>query len=228
MVTGRYLAMRLAEFNRDEVIPPKSAWMVCPFSPDWATPPALPPSCLLILTDEVMPKDGISPQLADQICQSVQAMGCAGVVLDFQQPRKSEAAAFAARLVSALPCPVAVSEGYAVGLDCPVFLSPCPHHTPLREHLAPWQGRQVWLDLAVDAQVLTLTPTGADCSPLPLSACPPEGHREERLHCHYAIETRDNYARFTLWRTTEDVDTLMEEAETLGIQTFVGLWQELG
>ena len=232
MATSIYLAMRLAEFADYQPPPPNAAWMACPFSPEWeqfvCDPPALPPGAILILTDEVMPETPNFKDCSELICQVAQAMDCAGVVLDFQKPNTTQTAAFAARLVAALPCLVAVSEAYAAGLDCPVFLSPCPHHTPLTEHLAPWQGREVWLDLAVDAEILTLTPKGADIAPLPLSACPPEGHREERLHCHYSIETGDDFARFTLWRTKEDVDALMEEAETLGIQTFVGLWQELG
>lgn len=224
MATGRYLAMQRAEFDEENSIPGQCAWMVCPVSPEWMSPPPFPPGSLLILTDERIPVD------ADwaQICQAVRAMDCAGVVLDFQKSKTEQTVAFAARLVSALPCPVAVSEVYADGLDCPVFLSPCPHHTPLAEHLAPWQGREVWLDLAVDAEVITLTAEGAAISPLPLSACPENGHREETLHCHYSIETGADFARFTLWRTTEDLERLQQAAEALGIHTFVGLWQELG
>jgi len=224
MATGRYLAMRWAEFAEENRIPEKYAWMVCPFSPEWRTPPALPPGSLLILTDEKPPAE----MDQEQICQTVQAMDCAGVVLDFQKPKTKQTAAFATRLVSALPCPVAVSEGYAAELDCPVFLSPCPHHVPLQEHLAPWQGRELWLDLARDAETITLTKDGCSILPLPLGEIPEGGFADERLRCHYRAETGDDFARFTLWRTTEDVDALMEEAETLGIQTFVGLWQELG
>lgn len=224
MATGRYLAMRLAEFDPNGEIPPKTAWMVCPFSPEWTTPPALAPGSLLILTDEELPAEIDQ----EQIGQAVRAMDCAGVVLDFQKQKTAQTAAFAARLTASLPCPVAVSEAYAAGLDCPVFLSPCPHHVPLSEHLAPWQGREVWLDLAVDAEVITLTAEGAVISPMVPEESPPLCHREERLHCHYSIETETDCARFTLWRTKEDVDNLQQKAEALGIKTFVGLRQELG
>ena len=185
--------------------------------------PSPPARFLLILTDEKPPAETDQ----EQICQTVQAMDCAGVVLDFQKQKTAQTAAFAARLVSALPCPVAVSEGYAAELDCPVFLSPCPHHTPLWEHLAPWQGRELWLDLARDAETITLTKDGCSILPLPLGEIPEEGFADERLHCHYRAETGDDFARFTLWRTKEDVDDLQQAAEALGIHTFAGLRQEL-
>lgn len=223
MATGRYLAMRLAEFDPNGEIPPKTAWMVCPFSPDWTMPPALPSGSLLILTDEQIPVDADW----EQILQAVRAMDCAGVVLDFQKQKTAQTAAFAARLVSTLPCPVAISEAYAASLDCPVFLSPCPHHVPLQEHLAPWAGREIWLDLAVDAEIITLTAEGAVIAPVVPEESPPLCHREERLHCHYSIETGEDFARFTLWRTKEDVDNLQLAAEALGVHTFVGLRQEL-
>ena len=223
MATERYLAMRLAEFDPNGEIPQKTAWMVCPFSPEWTTPPALAPGSLLILTDEQIPVDADW----EQILQAVQAMDCGGVVLDFQKPKAEQTAAFAAQLTASLPCPVAVSEAYAAGLDCPVFLSPCPHHVPLQEHLAPWAGREIWLDLAVDAEIITLTAEGAVIAPVVPEESPPLCHREERLHCHYSIETGTDFARFTLCRTKEDVDNLQLAAEALGVHTFVGLRQEL-
>ena len=48
-----------------------------------------------------------------------------------------------------------------------------------------------------------------------------------QLHCHYTIETNEKAARFTLWRTKEDLEALLEEAEKSGIVGYVGLYQEL-
>ena len=98
----------------------------------------------------------------------------------------------------------------------------------MQEHFAPWAGREIWLDLAVDAEIITLTAEGAVIAPVVLEESPPLCHREERLHCHYSIETGEDFARFTLWRTKEDVDNLQLAAEALGVHTFVGLRQELG
>ena len=61
-----------------------------------------------------------------------------------------------------------------------------------------------------------------------VSPTEPEGFHEPKLHCHYHIQLIDQKAEFTLYRTREDLDTLLEEAEALGISAAVGLWQELG
>ena len=231
MEIGPYLAMTAAEFAGPEDFPAKSAWMACHFSP-YSTgltnlPPALPPGSLLILNDRVPLWDHDPGRIAAQMGQTVKSLDCAGVLLDFQRPVTDEAMAMAEYLVSSLPCPVGVSESYGANLDCPVFLSPCPHHTPLAEHLAPWTGRAVWLDLAVDGETITLTKDGCVILPLPLGEIPEGGFGDESLHCHYRTETGDDFARFTLWRTREDLQALAREAEELGVKALVGLWQEL-
>jgi len=230
MATEVYLAMTAADFCTGAPVSVRTGWLDCHFSPEErglaGIPPALPAGSLLVLTDR-LPIDGHDPlRIAGQLDQALAALDCRGLLLDFQRPGVQEAAELAAYLVCVLSCPVAVSEPYAPGLDCPVFLSPCPHHTHLKEHIAPWAGREVWLDLAVDGEVITLTPKGADISPLSLGNIPEGGHREESLHCHYAIETGADFARFTLWRTREDAQALAREAEGLGVRTLVGLWRE--
>ena len=55
----------------------------------------------------------------------------------------------------------------------------------------------------------------------------PGGHRDEKLHCHYQIHTDADSARFTLFRTPEDLDELLIEGEALGVTRAVGLYQEL-
>ena len=230
MEIGPYLAMTGAEFAAAGQLPPKTAWMACHFSP-YNTglanlPPALPAGSLLILNDRV-PLWGHDPaRVAAQLKQAVDTMDCAGLLLDFQRPDHAEATTMAEFLVSALPCPVAVSEHYAAGLDCPVFLSPCPHHTHLKEHISPWAGREVWLDLAVDGSTITLTKDGCSMFSLPLGELPEGGFCDAPLHCHYRTETGDDFARFILWRTQEDMQALAREAEELGVKTLVGLWQE--
>ena len=231
MAVKHYLAMTAAEFAAVQDPPADIAWMACHFSP-YGTglsnlPPSLPPGSLLILNDRI-PIIGHSPQrIANQIKQAVDTMDCAGVLLDFQNPEVKALAALSEYLVSELPCPVAVSDEYAGSLACPVFLSPCPHHTHLQEHIAPWGGRQLWLDWAGDAETITLTKDGASIHPLPLGEIPEGGHWDEKLHCHYSIENGPDSARFTLWRTKDDLENLAREAEELGIHTLVGLYQEL-
>lgn len=232
MAIQRYLAMTAAEIAENSALPEKTGWMACQFSP-WSAglsnlPGSLPPGSLLILND-FTPIDGHDPSVVGaQLRHCVESLQCSGVLLDFQRPEVQETAELAAFLVSALPCPVAVSQGYAGELDCPVFLSPVPHHTTLGDHLAPWQGRELWLDTALDGEIITLTEKGTATTPLPPGPLPAHGHREPQLHCHYQIELSESQAGFTLWRTREDLEALLEEAEGLGVKTAVGLFQELG
>lgn len=232
MAIKRYLAMTAAEIQSSDPLPPNIAWMACHFSP-YTTglsnrPRELPPNSLLILND-VTPIHGHDPDLvASQLLELVEGLGCMGVLLDFQRAGYPDTVDLARALIDTLPCPVAVSELYAEELGCPIFLPPGPLHQSLAEYLGPWQGREVWLEMALDSEIITLTESGAAISPLAADSSLEGGHREEALHCHYRIELEENTARFTLWRTREDLEGLMEEAEALGIKTAVGLYQEIG
>lgn len=232
MAIKRYLAMTAAEIEGNPAVPFPIGWMACQFSPYSQglsnLPGTLPPGSLLILND-FTPMDGHDPSVVGaQLRQCADSLQCSGVLLDFQRPEIQETAELAAFLVSALPRPVAVSLCRAGELNCPVFLPPAPHHVPLRDYLAPWQDREVWLDLAPDGEIITLTEKGTVTAPLPPGPLPAHGHREPQLHCHYQIELSESQAVFTLWRTREDLEALLEEAEGLGVKTAVGLFQELG
>ena len=230
MAIAPFLAMTGAEIQNVTDLPRKIAWLGCHFSQsaDGLSnfPPWLPEGSLLIL-DDSSPMDGHNPQLVcRQATQIVTQWECAGVLLDFQRPNQQEAAQMAAAIVSALPCPVAVSACYGADLDCPIFLPPIPVSTPLDEALAPWKGRECWLELALNGECISVTQTGAAVSDL--MQLPPDGFPEESLHCHYSLDLGENQAKWALWRTKEDIVSLLEEAEKLGVTTAVGLWQELG
>ena len=231
MAIRRYFAMTAAEIRGNPLLPPGTAWMACHFSP-YGTglsnlPRDLPPGALLTLNDRT-PIHGHDPdRIAGQLAEAVTSLDCWGVLLDFQRPGVEEIAALAGHLAQALPCPVAVSDLYARELNCPVFLSPVPADMALGDYLAPWQGREVWLDLALDGEVITLTEKGAAAAPLLPGTVLEGGQQEETLHCHYQIALSDSDAKFSLWRTAEDLERLLAEAEELGVTTAVGLYQEL-
>lgn len=229
MAIRPFLAMTAAEIHNTPQIPDRIGWMACHFSPYSLglanRPKALPAGSLLILND-VIPVCGHEPEVvAAQLLEGVDAFSCFGVLLDFQRPHSLETERMAAFLSEALPCPLAVSEPYAGNLTCPVFLSPLPLHLPLKEYTAPWKGREIWLELAMDAEEIHLTEAGAAVTPLPCTINE-TGHQDNTLHCHYRIELTEDAARFTLWRTKEDIDSLLEEAKGLGITAAVGLYQE--
>lgn len=225
-----YLAMTAAEF--DPIAPPGCpiGWMACHFSP-YGTglsnlPEALPKGSLLILNDRT-PVFGHSPErIARQLATVAEQFQCSGILLDFQRPEEAQIPAIAAA-VTALSFPVAVTPAYAEGLTCGVFLPPAPMTVPMAEYVAPWKGRTVWLEVATQHQCIRVSETGSqeipwDGDTLP---CP---HTDDILHCQYRMEVAAGHIDFFLRREAQHLGPLMEEASSLGVRQFVGLYQQLG
>ncbi len=228
MALPLYLALTAAEMAGN-LPSDRMAYMACHFSPGGPglsnLPPELPPGAILILDDST-PIDGHDPDLILKLlAEQVERHRCESVLLDFQRTGIEGQQELASFLAKSLPCPLGVSEQYAQGLPCPVFLSPLPPDKPLAEYLKPWQGRDIWLEAALDGITLTLTEQG--CTASPLFGFPENGRSNDKLHCHYTIETDRQSAIFQLWRTREDLDTLLKDAEIDGITKVIGLWQEL-
>ena len=229
MALPLYLAQTAAEMAGN----PHSghpAWMACHFSSGGKglsnLPEMLPAGAMLILDDST-PLDGHDPALiAAQLSEVIAGQRCESLLLDFQRPLIPGQQELAKLLIASLPCPVGVSEAYARALACPVFLSPVPPDQRLSDHLTPWQGREIWLEAALDGLMLTLTEAG--CSVEALCDFPEDGLAEDMLHCHYTIETAADSAIFRLWRTRADLENLLKEAEARNITKAIGLWQELG
>ena len=231
MAIAPFLAMTAAEMYAVSSLPSKVAWMACHFSPYGLglsnLPQALPTGSLL-LVDDVTPPHGHDPVLiAKQLSACAERLQCSGILLDFQRGGCRETKSIAAHLTAALSYPTAVSEPYAEGLSCPIFLPYLPPSVSLEAYHQPWKGREVWLELSLDSEIITLTEKGTQTLLLPYSDLQQAGFAEQSLHCHYSIQTNEKSARFTLWRTKEDLNELLEEAESLGITAAVGLYQEL-
>ena len=228
MALPLYLAQTVAEMAGN----PHSghlAWMACHFSSGSRglsnLPEMLPAGAMLILDDST-PLDGHDPALiAAQLSEVIAGQRCESLLLDFQRPQIPEQQELAELLIASLPCPVGVSEAYAQVLSCPVFLSPVPPDQRLSDHLTPWQGREIWLEAALDGLMLTLTEAG--CSVEALYDFPEDGLAEEQFHCHYTVGTTADSAIFRLWRTRADLENLLKEAEAQNITKAIGLWQEL-
>lgn len=231
MVLPLYLAMNASEINTLPT-PERCAWMACHFSP-WGCgisnlPDTLPPASMLILNDR-LPCQGHSPGLiADQILEAVSRMKCESLLLDLQRPDNPETAAVVSALLDTLPCSVAVSECYAAGRDCPVFLPPAPLHIPAEEYLAPWQNQTIWMEAGLCQERITVTEAGTAFSPqFPLDI-PEGGFWDEGLHCQYHTAARESEITFTLFDTPESLPGKLEQLHCLGVSRFVGLFQELG
>ena len=231
MALPLYLALTAAEFQNCSQLPERAAWMAChysPYSPGLSNCPGqLPEGGMLILNDRT-PAQGHDPErILRQLRDLWNSLHYKYMLLDFQRPDSPENAAVAKAISAALPCPVGVSALYAGKLDCPVFLPPVPHHIPLQEYLAPWKDREIWLEAALDAEVITVTESGSICAPLPRAGQPADGLTDPLLHCHYQIHPQEDRIDFTLCRTQEDLRALLREAEAFGITLAAGLWQEL-
>ena len=232
MAIAPFLAMTAAEIYAASRLPPKTAWMACHFSPYGLglsnLPQKLPPGSLLMI-DDITPPHGHDPGfIAEQVTDCAEAFQCCGILLDFQRNGSEETRALAAHLVQALSCPVIVSEGYGEDLDCPIVLPPLLPSEPLEKYLSRWKDREIWLELGLEGEILTLTEEGCQVASLPCPASEPEGFSDEKLHCHYAIDIAEKSVSFTLWRTIKDFEPLLTEAEALGVTGAVGLYQELG
>lgn len=226
-----YLAMTAAEISACGALPATFAWMACHFSPGTQglsnLPAVLPPGAMLILNDRD-PIQGHSADLvACQLLDAVSRLECESVLLDFQRPPETASMAVVEALVRQLPCPVAVSEGFATGFDCPVFISPGPLHIPVREHLAPWQGREIWLEAALTQQTITVTESGAQYASVFPTDHLQDGFYDKMLCCNYRTNITDSQVEFTLFDTPQTLLQKLELARPLGATRAVGLYQEL-
>ena len=228
MAIQRFLAFTEAEMGGISDLPEKIAWMGLHFSshfPGITPPPAsLPSGSLLILDDRIPLKNQDLELICRELLGFISEFSSPALLLDFQRPKSALTEALVNRLAASLP--VILPPEYADGRECPVFLPPVPPDTSLAEFLRPWSGREIWLELALDGQEITLTESGALSRPLPYATPCAPAHREERLHCHYHMHIGQEEVRFTLWRTREDAEALVAEAEEFGVMGCVGLWQE--
>ena len=223
-----YLAMTAAEFRKNPQVSSKIAWMACHFSP-YGTglsncPQSLPEGSMLIVNDRT-PICGHDPDLiCAQLESLVESLHCSSIYLDMQRPGDSQTARLVETIVSTLSCPVGVSVWYASGLNCPICLPPVPLLCPLAQHLQPWEGREIWLELATETARYTVTADGCRRSDAPMIGEFP--FRDLALHCRYRIEATEDAVHFTLSRQKEDLEEWIENAGN--VQTFLGLYQELG
>lgn len=223
-----YIAMTAEELSAASSLPPRLAWMACHFSCYGLglsnMPTRLPPGSLLILNDRT-PICGHDPAYIRSQLEGFSEIG--GLLLDLQRPGDRETANLVAALTQAPPWPVAVTEHYARDADCAVFLSPPPLHKPLQEYIAPWAGRALWLEVAVGSVTVTVTRQGSSFQPGPVCPVPEPAFEEDRLHMRYHVAVQPQAAVFTLVQTPEHLPALLQEAEMLGIQRAVGLYQQL-
>ena len=225
-----YLAMTEAEIRANSTLPHHLAFMACHFSP-YGTglvniPQRLPKGSILIVNDRV-PVLHHDPQvILHQLQEVCRQLSLRGILLDFEISNCQKEREIVHTLANALPCPVCVSESYGEALTCPVFVTP-PLHRSLQNTLKKWHGREIWLDVSLYRQQYLLTREG--CTPKVCSICPDGTYfTDEKLCCSYTFSLTEQDATFTLKRGRQEIDALMQQAESLNVALCVGLYQQLG
>ena len=230
MALPLYLAM-----TREEIAayppPANLAFMACHFSPYGKgltdLPEQLPPGSMLILDDRI-PVWNHDPQLiVKELASVIDSLGCCSLLLDFQRPGDPLMADITHNIIDTLPCPVAVSEAYAEGVSSTVLLGTPKANMPLTAGIQAWPGREWWLEIAPEVIRYTVTKDTSTWEEV-AEAEKSYQHKDTRLCCSYRIDLQEDRALFTIGRTWDDLQKLMAQAEELGIQKAVGLYQQLG
>lgn len=225
-----YLAMTPEEFANSSSLPKHIAWMSCRFSTETTgltqLPRQLPAGSILVLEDSI-PPSGHDPVVILRDAEPY-LRDLRGILLDFQKPDNPETAAIAKALATALPCPVGISQFYASGLDCPIFLPPAPLHIPLEEYLAPYTNREIWLEAALCREEILVTETGTEFRSISSAQELSGSFYDHTLHCNYRTQLSGNAVTFTLFDTRTSLQEKLAHAQSLGVKLTIGLWQELG
>ena len=228
MAIAMYLAQTPWEFDQNSNKNTNLAWMSCRFSPSHTglshIPQQLPENTLLILDDMTPPQDHDEDAIHSTLSEIIKKFHCPGILLDFQRPDHPNSLRMIQKLLT-LPCPVIVSDIYAKGLDCSVFLPPIPPYVTPEDYCRPWKNREIWLEIGIQTQTLTLTAQGCqiiDCTYDQHLKLP---HFDPNLCCHYDFTICDSQASFTLHRTKADNTSLLSSLEQLGVKGCVGLYE---
>lgn len=224
-----YLAMTQGEFLRCQHFPEHIAWMESSFSPSGSglhqLPKSLVPESLLMVTDQFPPNNHNPQLIIQQLIRTAKEFSISGVVLDFQRPFCQEIARIADAIRESLPCPVAVTPPYATTKSSTVFLPPVPVNLSANKYLAPFAGREIWLETELRGLEMTVTGNGCTSTPLESPLC---GNifEDSLCRCHYTIDIEEDRAVFSLRRSREDLQALLSDAEKMGVTKALGLYQE--
>lgn len=227
-----YLAMTCAEFSATAEVGAPIAWMACHFSCYGAglsnLPPKLPKGSVVIVNDRTPPHGHDMDTVLLQLQRIEKEQEDISFLFDFQRPGDRELTQLVSCLDQALSRPFAVSEGYAENTGCAVFIQAPPPHLSLKNRITGYQGREIWLELALETEKATVSNDGCQFSLLADTALKEPVFYNTELICRYHTDIFSQHAEFTMQRGKEEINALLQEAEALKIQTAVGLYQQLG
>ena len=226
----RYLALTASEFAASDTLPEPPAWMACHFS-SYGTglsniPDTLPSGSMIIVNDRTPPHGHDQNKIAQQLNLLASKFNIQYFLLDFQQENNQETASLVAELPDKIDGTVAVTEAYANYSNCPVFLTcPLPHQR-LTDSIKQWHGRELWLELGAESEIITITDKEARIEFLQENILSEKDRIDASLHSRYRTEIFEGHARITLERSPRELLALLEEASAHGIKIAVGLYQQ--
>lgn len=226
MILPIYLAMTPRQLEKSPQFLEKKAYMSCHFSASGQglsnVPSKLPKDTTLILDDSTP----VNCHDLSKILADIKALDPARVLLDMQRPATEESSAIVKGIIENLPCPVGVSIIYAGNYDCPVFVPPIPVWTEPEKYLSTWQGREIWLELSVDAVLAKITEKGTDFFWAEQVPNDLPTFYSEQLYCHYCGREKEDHIDYFLWRTANDCRKLAEHSAKFGVTAAIGLFQQ--
>jgi len=207
----------------------KTAWFGCRLSPYGAgiisTSSAVKSCDMLILTDETPIAEHDPQQVAAELVHMANSLGCEKLLIDFQRQPTVYSSAIIKEVLRRSPVPTGVSDLHAKELLCPVFLSAPPLWDSLEDHIAPWKGREIWLEAATDAACVTVSKSGSAYRQSdPIEDHP---HFDSATCTAYAFNMDKGTAYFHLRRGKSELMKLLDKATDCSIQTVIGLYQQL-
>lgn len=226
-----YLAMTDSEIDMHPSGITHCAYMACRFSPSsigLCKPYAIIPSGSVLMLDDQFPFRDHNPDIIlMELRELITQHSCESLLLDFERRDDPELDRLASYIIDRIQIPIAAPPCYAKNRKCAVFLPPLPPDTDLKSHMRPWEGQEVWLEVALDGLDVTVTKNGAKAVYVPHPDMHGNMHRDPNLMCHYSIHPGERQFLFHLQRNNEDIMELMSRAEAMGVSRFIGLYQEL-
>lgn len=239
MSIALYLAMTATDFSHCPLLPEPVAWMALHFSAGGRglsnCPAALPPGSLLILDDQI-PWAGHS---GDMVCRTVEALllntGSMGLLLDFERPARPETRSLAAALAACcrdLGRAIAMPPDYLEGGEAAVFLPAPPCYADPAKVMAPWQGREVWLEAALTGYQAEIRAGGVEIQPRQPEALAELAAGEQiflapRRLFQYVSRGSSRGVTVDLFDTPESLRARLPAWEALGVSLAVGPWRRL-
>ena len=227
----RYIAMTRSEFSSfrsSECLP---AWMACHFSPYGIgisnLPDVLPEASMIILNDIIPPYEHDPDIIANQLNELASKAKTNTFLLDFQREKNRKTEAIVKELTNKLNGKVGVTEAYAENTTCAVFLT-CPlPYQPLSKKISRWDGRDLWLELAVETSIVHISTSGSKITHVNKSILNAKDSYDNVLKSRYLTEINEKQAMITIERNPETLYLLEQEAASYDIELTIGLYQQL-